>query len=76
MMINGTQVQFPVRIYLRRWVATGLVLLGFKVSAAVLYVDVHSTNAVPPFAGWATAGGEKAFRPCAGGAGTAAGRAA
>ena len=32
-----------------------LLLLAFRVSAAVLYVDLNSTNPVPPYADWSTA---------------------
>ena len=31
------------------------VMVVFNASAAVLYVDLHSTNATPPYAGWSTA---------------------
>ncbi len=41
--------------YHQRWVAACLALLTVKASAAMLYVDVNSTNPVPPFAGWSTA---------------------
>jgi len=32
-----------------------LLLLAFRISAAVLYVDLNSTNPVPPYADWSTA---------------------
>ena len=41
-----------------RCVLTALVLMGFallRAPAAVLYVDLNSTNPVPPYAGWDTA---------------------
>jgi len=44
-----------MNIYHWRLVATGAALLAFKMSAAVLYVDLNSPNPVSPYAGWTTA---------------------
>src|SRR5208282_66349 len=41
--------------YHRRWVTACLALLAFRISAAVLYVDVNGTNSTPPYVSWATA---------------------
>jgi hypothetical protein len=41
--------------YLQRMAAVCLLLLAFKTSAAVLYVDVNSTNPVSPYTSWPTA---------------------
>ncbi|MGO8839432.1 MAG: PKD domain-containing protein [Limisphaerales bacterium] len=44
-----------MKFYHQRLVAAGLALLVFKTSAAVLYVDLNSTNPTPPYANWSTA---------------------
>ena len=44
-----------MKYYHRRWVAACLALLAFKTCAAVLYVDLNSSNPVPPYSGWSTA---------------------
>src|ERR1700690_4337821 len=44
-----------MKYYNRRWVAACLRLLAFRISAAVLYVDVNGSNSPPPYTGWANA---------------------